>query len=199
MAARRFIYNCCCKIFAETKLDSTTPDAAIELVGHTAYQADRAADSDKQSGGGLCIYINNSWCTNVTVVSKLCSPVGEIMLLKCRPFYLPREFTAVYVCAVYIPPNVNIKLALTQLYDCNNNSLVGHPGSVFIAAGDFNHADLKSVLHKFHRNVKCVTKEMTFWTKFIQMWRMANAYRAQVCAHMGRLGHLCVVIPTVYT
>ncbi len=77
------------------------------------------------------------------------------MLLKCRPFYLPREFTAVYICAVYIPPDANAKLALAQIYDSINNSLVAHPDGVFIAAGDFNNADLKTVVHKFHRNVKC--------------------------------------------
>ena len=88
------------------------------------------------------------------------------MLLKCRPFYLPREFTAVYICAVYIPPDANAKLALAQVHDSINDSLVAHPDSVFIAAGDFNHADLKTVLHKFHRNVKCATRGKTKrWTK----------------------------------
>lgn len=74
MAAKRTIYNCCCMIFTETWLDSTTPDAAIELAGLTAYRADRTADSGKKTGGGLCICISNSWCTSVTVVSKLCTP-----------------------------------------------------------------------------------------------------------------------------
>ncbi len=73
-------------------------------------------------------------------------------------FYLPREFTAVYIWAVYIPLDTNAKLALAQLHDSINNCLGAHPDSVFIAAGDFNHADLKTVLHKFHRNVKCATR-----------------------------------------
>lgn len=70
LTTQRAICNCCCMIFSETWLDSTTPDAAIELAGRTAYRADRTADSGKKTGGGLCIYINNSWCTNVTVVDK---------------------------------------------------------------------------------------------------------------------------------
>ena len=32
----------------------------------------------KRSAGGLCIYINNSWCTNVTVMKELCSPEAEL-------------------------------------------------------------------------------------------------------------------------
>lgn len=135
MTTRR-VLNCCCMILSETWLDPSIPDAAIELAGHTAYRADRTADSGKMTGGGLCIYINNSWCTKVMVVDK-----AELMLLKCRPFYLPKEFTAVYICAVYIAPDANAKLALAQVYSSINNSLVAHLDIVFIAAGDFNHAD----------------------------------------------------------
>ncbi len=39
MAAKRTIHNCCCMIFTETWLDSTTPDTAIELAGRTALQS----------------------------------------------------------------------------------------------------------------------------------------------------------------
>ncbi|KAK0136684.1 hypothetical protein N1851_027131 [Merluccius polli] len=191
MAAKRINYNCCCMIFTETWLDSTSPDAAIELAGRTAYRADRTADSGKKIGGGLCIYTNNSWCTNVAVVSKLCSPEVELMLLKCRPFYLPREFTAVYICAVYIPPDANAKLALAQVHDSINDSLVAHPDSVFIAAGDFNHADLKTVLHKFHRNVKCATRGNKTLDQVYT--NTADAYKAQVYPHLGLSDHLSLL------
>ncbi len=67
----------------------------------------------------------------------------------------PEGVYCCYICAVYIPPDANAKLALAQIYDSINNSLVAHPDGVFIAAGDFNNADLKTVVHKFHRNVKC--------------------------------------------
>ena len=197
MAAKRIIYNCCCMIFTETWLDSTSPDAAIELAGRTAYRADRTADSGKKIGGGLCIYTNNSWCTNVAVVSKLCSPEVELMLLKCRPFYLPREFTAVYICAVYIPPDANAKLALAQVHDSINDSLVAHPDSVFIAAGDFNHADLKTVLHKFHRNVKCATRGNKTLDQVYT--NTADAYKAQVYPHLGLSDHLSLLLHPRYT
>lgn len=104
LTTQRNIANCCSMIFTETWLDYTTPDAAIELAGLTVYRADRTADSGKKIGGGLCIYTNNSWCTNTIVVERCCCPDVEFMLLKCRPFYLPREFSVVYICAVYIPP-----------------------------------------------------------------------------------------------
>ena len=107
--------DCCCMIFTESKLDSSTPDAAITLAGHTAYRADRTAASGKKTGGGLCVFVHNSWCTDTTIVTKHCCPDIEFMVLKCRPFFLPREYTVVYICAVYIAPDANSKLALALL------------------------------------------------------------------------------------
>ncbi len=57
--------------------------------------------SGKSRGGGLCLYINKEWCNNAAVVSKHCSPLVEFMFVKCRLFYLPREFTAIVIGAVY--------------------------------------------------------------------------------------------------
>lgn len=38
------------------------------------------------------------------VVQKHCTALMEFMYLKCRPFYLPREFTAILLAAVSTPP-----------------------------------------------------------------------------------------------
>lgn len=35
---------------------------------------------------------------------------------QCRPFYKPRELTIVILAAVYIPPDVNVSIALSQLH-----------------------------------------------------------------------------------
>lgn len=59
LSTQRVLNNCCCMIFSETWLDSSIPDAAIELADRTTYRADRTADSGKKTGGGLSIYINN--------------------------------------------------------------------------------------------------------------------------------------------
>ena len=85
LTAQRTLTSCCCMIFTETRLDSTTPDAAIQLAGRTVYRADRTADSGKKSGGGLCVFLNNCWCTNASIVEKYCCPELELLLLKCRP------------------------------------------------------------------------------------------------------------------
>lgn len=105
----------CVMVITETWLDSLTPLSAIELTGHATFRADRTIDSGKKHGGGLCVYINNSWCTNATVKDVHCRPNVEYLVVQCRPFYSPREFTSVVIIAVYVPLQANAKLAMETL------------------------------------------------------------------------------------
>jgi hypothetical protein len=43
----------------------------------------------------VCFLVNNNWCTDVKVISAGCTPDLEHITIKCRPFYLPREFSSV--------------------------------------------------------------------------------------------------------
>ncbi len=47
--------------------------------------------------------MNNVWCSGAVKVGGLCSPEIEFLMLRCRPFYLLREFISVYIVAVDIP------------------------------------------------------------------------------------------------
>ncbi|KAI2647723.1 hypothetical protein H4Q32_031236 [Labeo rohita] len=82
----------------------------------------------------------------------------EIQRCLCRPFYLPREFTAIVIVAVYIPPCANAKDALRELYSAISEQQTNNPDGFFIIAGDFNHANLKSVLPKFYQHVNFATR-----------------------------------------
>ena len=66
--------------------------------------------------GGLCVYVNSSWCTSAVTVDSHCSPDLEYLTVKCRPIYLPREFTVIMITAVYIPPDANASAAIGLLY-----------------------------------------------------------------------------------
>ena len=83
--------NSCIMVITETWLHENIPDLAVELAGRTIFCADRTSDSGKRRGGGVCVYINNSWCTDTAVIERHCCPDLEFIMLKCRPFYLPRE------------------------------------------------------------------------------------------------------------
>ena len=75
----------------------------IQLVGYTLYWQDRTAAYGKTRGGGLYIFVNNSWCTICKEVSGCCSPEVENLMISWRPHYLPRVFSSVFFVAVYIP------------------------------------------------------------------------------------------------
>lgn len=84
----------------------------MELTGCTASRWDRNKVIKRS---GLCINVHDNWCTNVNIVNSHCSPDLEYLTVKCRPFYLPREFTAVKVTVVYIPLNANANTAQSYL------------------------------------------------------------------------------------
>ncbi len=94
-------------VIIETWLDSAISDIVIDLQDHTVYWVDRTADSGKSKGGGVCIYVSNAWCTSTDIMKMHCSPDIEYLILKCRPFYVPREFTAILITGVCIPPRAN--------------------------------------------------------------------------------------------
>ncbi len=95
--------DCCVFVFTETWLNDNIPDSAIQLNRLTCYRADRDSSLSGKKPVVACVYINKEWCNNAAVVSKHWSSLVEFMFVKCRPFYLPREFTAIVIVAVYIP------------------------------------------------------------------------------------------------
>ncbi len=159
---KRYVRDCCVFVFTETWLNNSVPDCAIQLEQLTCYRADRAlVEGGKRCGGGLCVYINDAWCHDAVVVCKHCSPLVEFMIIKCRLFYLPREFTAILLVAVYIPPssnNNNRSEALNYLYQHISEQQTAHPDAFLILAGDFNQADLRSVFPKIHQHIDFPTR-----------------------------------------
>lgn len=74
-------------------------------------RSDRTPDSGKSAVGGVCAYINNRWCKDITVTENVCGDCIEYMIPSVRPYYLPREFNKIFIIVVYNPPNANIKNA----------------------------------------------------------------------------------------
>ncbi len=116
---QREIRDCCVICLTETWMSAMVPDSAIELTGFSVHRSDRTKElTGKSRGGGVCFYINNLWCDerNIHSIKSFCSPDLEFHMLLCRPFWLPREFTAIIITAVYIPPQANTDQALRELY-----------------------------------------------------------------------------------
>ncbi len=114
----------------------------------------------KSSGGGVCFYINNSWCNerNIHSIKSFSSPDLEFHMLLCRPFWLPREFIAIIITAVYIPPQANTDQALRELYGNISEQETANPDAAFIIMGDFNKANFRTIAPKYFQHITINTR-----------------------------------------
>ncbi len=196
-SAQRTVRDCCVLVFTETWLNNSVPDCAIQLDQLTELRA--LVEGGKRRGGGLCVYISDAWCHDAVVVCKHCSPLVEFMIIKCRPFYLPREYTAILHVAVYIPPssnNNNRSEALNDLYQHISEQQTAHPDAFLILAGDFNHADLRSVFPKIHQHIDFPTRGKN--TLDFVYTTQRGAYRALPLPHLGASDHITVMLMPAY-
>ncbi len=153
--------DCCVICLTETWMSAMVPDSAIELTGFSVHRSDRAKElTGKSRGGGVCFYINNSWCNerNIHSIRSFCSPDLEFHTLLCRPFWQPREFTAIIITAVYIPPHANTDQALRELYRNISEQETAHPDAAFIITGDFNKANFRTIAPKYFQHVTINTR-----------------------------------------
>ncbi|KAI4893871.1 hypothetical protein NFI96_021222, partial [Prochilodus magdalenae] len=188
--------NCAVICLTETWLNDSMPDSAFQLAGRQLFRADRNQLSGKARGGGLCVYINKGWCTNCVVVNALCSEATEQLTVKCRPHYLPREFTAVFVIAVYIAPDANANNALKELHDNISSLQNKHPEAFYVVAGDFNHVNLTNILPRFYQHIDIPTRGNNTLDRVYTNIR--DAYRAVPHPHLGLSDHISVMLVPAY-
>ena len=101
-----------CSVFCltETWLKCNVLDSAFQPPGFSVFRTDRSKDATgKKKGGGVCFLVNEKWCADTVVVNKTCTADLECLVVKCRPFHLPREFPAVFLIAVYIHPRADAR------------------------------------------------------------------------------------------
>lgn len=130
-------------------------DTNISLDNFTLYRGDRTAESGKQRGGGVCLFVNKRYChpNHVQVTQDTCTPDVEILSASLRPYYLPREFPKVNVNIVYVPPDGNDSIAAQAISDVVNQQLTASPDSVVIVTGDFNTCVIDSYIPRFTRKL----------------------------------------------
>ncbi len=94
---QRDIRDCNIICLTETWLTPSVPDTAVTPSDNfSVLRMDRTAEAGKSKGGGVCFMTNKKWCDprNISSLSRSCSPHLEHLSIICRPFYLPREFSA---------------------------------------------------------------------------------------------------------
>ena len=191
--------DCAIVCFTETWLDESTPDVAICPEGYTVFRADRSPDlSGKKRGGGLCVLINQRWCTDSTEITALCSPDLELISIVCKPFYSPREFASTVVVAVYIPPgpSANKQRAAREIADHVSEVESKYPDSFVTVIGDMNRCSLKKVLPKFYQQVTCTTrKDATLDECYC---KIKDAYSSLKRAPFGKSDHATLILVPKY-
>ncbi len=118
------------------------------------------------------------------------------MFVKCRPFYLPREFTAIVIAAVYIPPCANAKDALRELYSAISEQQTNNPDGFFIIAGDFKPRKLKDSVAKILPTCEFCDKGNN--TLDFVYTTGKNAYKAEPRPHLGYSDHISVMLIPAY-
>ena len=75
-----------------------------DIDGFTSVRLDRDHNKTaKEKEGGLVMFVNKQWASNITIRETHNTPDYEILSVSFRPFYLPREFTQVTVILSYVP------------------------------------------------------------------------------------------------
>ncbi len=171
------------------------PDSAIELTGFSVHHSDRTKElTGKSRGGGVCFYINNSWCDerNIHSIKSFCSPDLEFHMLLCRLFWLPREFTAVIIMAVYIPPQANTDQALKELYGNISEQETTHPDAAFIITGVFNKANFRTIAPKYFQHITINTRGDRVQDHCYTSFR--DAYKSLPRPPFGKSDHSSVLL-----
>lgn len=149
----------CLLIYTESWLQDDFPDELSQIQGFTTVRMDRNMDSGKTRGGGICVYMNDSWCTNYSVKCKVCTPDLELLCLSLWPFYFPRDYGNIFVCVVYVPPSGKASKAATIIADCVHLQLQTKPDAPLFVLGDLNHCKLEQALPGFYQYIKSGTRK----------------------------------------
>ena len=171
------------------------PDTAFTLDGFTLFRGDRSEEeSGKSQGGGVCAYVNNKWCKNISVYGQYCCKDIEFLTLSLRPFYVPREFTKIFVTTVYIPPSADVKVAESILYAEICKTENDNPDAVKIITGDFNNCDFGKCVPTYTQFVNFATREDKLLDPFF--CNVKNSYMARKLSPLGISDHLmCHMVP----
>ncbi len=140
--------DCCVICLTETWMSAMVPDSAIELTGFSVLRS-RIGRKSSQGKAEVGVFVSIlTTCGVMKGTYTLLNPSAPL----CRPFWLPREFTAIIITAVISPPptpQANTDQALRELYGNISEQETTHPDAAFIITGDFNKANFRTISPKY--------------------------------------------------
>lgn len=119
---------------------------------------DRNDTLGQNNGGGICVFVNQKWCSQFTPRESVCNPDIELVCLSLfYPLHLPHELGDILLCSVYIPASGDTAEAATLIADCVHRQLLRTQESPWFIVSHFNHRKLEVVLLGFKPYVDCKT------------------------------------------
>ncbi len=115
-------------------------------------------------------------------------------MLLCRPFWLLREFTAIIITAVYIPPQANIDQALKELYGKISDQETVHPYATFVVMGD--KANFRTIAPKYFQHITINTRGDRVLEHCHSPFR--DAYKSLSRSSFGKSDHSSVLLLPAY-
>ena len=193
--------DACLLCISETWFCDKISDESVSIDGFgVPFRTDRdAAIGGKKRGGGVCLYVNERWCSgsNVTVRKQLNTPDLDLLSVSLRPRYLPREFGQLFVMVIYTPPQSNPARAASQIADVVRELQMISPDAPNFIAGDFNSCDLCTCLPTFHQYVTVPTRKNK--TIDLLYGNVPDAFKSFVLPPVGKSDHDSVHLVPTYT
>ena len=179
----------------ETWLENKDADGTVHIDNFNLIRGDRIK-GNKQHGGGVCIYVNERWCKNVTLKCTYCDDNVEYLTVACRPFYLPREFSNIYVTVIYVPPDGDYAKAAEQLTNCAMYMDENCSNGINIILGDFNGCEIEKLIPNYYQYVKCTTRQ----DKILDLifCNIKNAYKVIKRPPLGSSDHNMLYCIPIY-
>ena len=97
--------NCEFLFLSETWLSDDVNDDMIKIPGYQLLRQDRNEKSDKQRGGGVCVYHKNRFVVTRMDELSFCSPDVELLTIKVKL----KNTRDIYYSCVYRPPSGNVE------------------------------------------------------------------------------------------
>lgn len=168
----------------------------MDLRGVSTVHADRNTAAGGKSKGDLILYINHRRC-NFTVKPTICCKNIELLAVRIRPYYLPREFIKVLAVCVYIPPRPHVETALETVVTAVTDLQSRRPQAVLVISGDFNRITLDFSLPSMFQYMDCATGGNNTLDTLYDNIR--EAYKATPLPHLCKSDHILILLLSRYT
>lgn len=142
------------------------------------------------------MFIRDSWCNNFTKKATVCTLDVELLCLSLRPFYLPRDYGNIFICAVYILPSGNASRAAYCIADCVHEQLRNKPEAPIFVVGDVNQCRLEQALPGFQQYVKNNTRRNNILDKCYG--NIKDAYAARIRPPLSNSDHNTIQLIPIF-